>query len=400
MSDVKDTGLGTGNAPGAGAGLYVHVPFCLRKCFYCDFNSYVAKDAGLAAYLQAVEKEMALYAHDPAVAAAAFRSIFVGGGTPTVLPTDSLVRVVRQALALARLGDGEVTEVTVEANPGTVQPTMLSALRASGVNRLSLGVQSLDDGLLRVIGRVHSAAEARQAYAMARDAGFANINIDLMFALPGQQPDQWQNTVEQVLEWQPEHISCYSLIIEDGTPFGDWYAAGRLSLPGEECEAGMYEWVIDRLQAAGYEHYEISNFARPGCHCIHNEIYWHNEWYLGVGPGAHSHWGGRRFANERAPAKYNAMLAADVGAQLPIVEMQSLNLDDQMDETLMMGLRLLAGVSEERFCERFHCSMRDVYGNQIASLVRQGLVSYNGQVLRLTKRGLLVANRVFAEFLR
>jgi oxygen-independent coproporphyrinogen-3 oxidase len=218
-----------------------------------------------------------------------------------------------------------------------------------------------------------------------------------MFALPGQTMTQWKDTVEQAITLKPEHISCYSLIVEDGTPFGDRHSAGELTLPGEDAEAAMYEWVIERLGKAGYEQYEISNFALPGFRCAHNQIYWHNQWYLGLGPGAHSHWAGQRYANERGLSGYNASLAA---GRLPVTKREQLSCDEQMDETLIMGLRLLDGVDEDSFQRRFGQKMIDVYGHQINRLIGQGLLQYDGAIARLTSHGLLLGNQVFAEFLR
>lgn len=382
-------------AAGVQAGLYIHVPFCVRKCHYCDFNSYVAGDALVALYLEALIKELEYYNTFAPAAGLSYATIYVGGGTPTVLLPSDLALLVQRASAQA--GAEQWLEVTVEANPGTVSTAGLAELRAAGANRLSLGAQSFDAGLLQVLGRIHTAHDIAASVRSAREAGFANINLDLMFALPGQTLPQWQDTVERALRLAPEHISCYSLIVEDGTPFGALQASGKLNLPAEDDEVAMYEWAMERLARAGYQHYEISSFARPGYRCRHNELYWRNEWYLGLGPGAHSHWAGERFANEPLPATYCRMLAQ---GQPPVVTRHQLSLAEQMDETLMMSMRLLEGITEERFRGRFGRRLDEEYPSEISRLVQLGLVSYDGRVLRLSRRGLLLGNQVFAAFLR
>ncbi len=381
-------------ASALGTGLYVHVPFCMRKCLYCDFNSYAASSDQISAYVEALLAEIRLYAGLNEFQNVSFTTLFIGGGTPTLLPVSDLERIIRVASSLSVQPP---EEISIEANPGTVSPDSLQALRRMGINRLSLGVQSFDGRLLQVLGRVHTADEAVAAVDWARRAGFANINLDLMFALPGQSLQQWQATLAAALDLWPEHISCYSLIIEEGTPFGQMYDKGLLPLPGEDLEAEMFEYAVRQLKAAGYEHYEISNFARPGYRCKHNQIYWRCAPYLGLGCGAHSYWGGERRANAAKPAEYRRLA---LQGRLPIVERQVLTKDEQMDESMMLGLRMLEGVSAKGFRRRFGLQLTDVYGPQIQRLQASGLVHWDSDRLSLTPRGLLLGNQVFAAFLR
>ncbi|MGI6609379.1 MAG: radical SAM family heme chaperone HemW [Limnochordia bacterium] len=378
--------------PGAGAGIYVHVPFCLRKCCYCDFVSYPACTEEMQTYFEALAREIETVARE--MLQVPVTSIFVGGGTPSVLPCAMLCSILRQILSMFKHSPD--VEVSVEVNPGTVNATSLAAIRAAGANRLSIGVQSLDSRLLELLGRLHTAQDAVTSVLAARSAGFTNISIDLMFGLPEQAMPHFRQTLEQVLELTPDHVSCYSLIVEPSTPLATLLRENKLSLPDEETELAMYEWAIERLRSAGYEQYEISNWSRPGHRCQHNEIYWRNEWYRGLGPAAHSHWGGQRWANTSDVEAYSRGLEQGL---LPIAERRQLSPDDEMDETMIMGLRLLEGVSDGRFRSRFGRGLRSVYGDEIARLVRLGLVEYDTSV-RLTRRGLLFGNQVFAAFLR
>ncbi|HEX6972743.1 MAG TPA: radical SAM family heme chaperone HemW [Limnochordia bacterium] len=373
-------------------GLYVHVPFCVRKCYYCDFNSYTVERGAVDAYLDALAREIALHARsDPP----AFDTIYFGGGTPSILSGAALCSIVARLRAAFAISDA--AEITLEANPGSLTPGKLAAWGEAGVNRVSLGVQSFDDELLARLGRSHSAQDAIEAIAAIRRAGFTNFNIDLMFGLPGQSAAQWDETLRRAIDLAPPHVSCYSLIIEEGTPYGEWYARGQLRLPGEDAEADMYERAIERLSAAGYEHYEISNFALPAHRSVHNQIYWRNEPYVGLGPGAHSYWRGVRTANVRPVGAYAARLRAGDDA---VESRWPVGTDDEMDETMMLGLRLLEGVSEHRFRSRFGRSLTDTYGASIAALVRDGLLEHDTAGVRLSRRGLFLANRVFAAFLR
>lgn len=379
--------------PAAAKGLYVHIPFCVRKCPYCDFNTFPVERTAVKQFLASLRNEIRYWRQE--LGNVRFDTVFIGGGTPTVLSGSQLAEVIafiREAFDIA-----PDAEITVEANPGSVTRRGLEAMAASGVNRVSLGVQAFDDALLQAIGRNHSVKDVYASYALIREAGLTNVNIDLMFALPRQTMAQWEATLTAVVELNPAHISGYSLIIEEGTPFAELDRQGRLALPGEELEAAMYEAMVDHLSAAGYELYEISNFCRDRMRCRHNEIYWHNGQWLGVGPGAHSYWGGRRFWNVRPLDLYSER----VDAGLPAVEGSEVcDRDTEMDETMMLGLRLTDGVSLAAFEKRFQVSLLDVYGEQVDRLMEAGLLRLEHGRLRLTARGRLLANRVFAAFLR
>jgi len=328
------------------------------------------------------------------------QTLYVGGGTPTVLPAQdlaALVSDVRCALSLPKNA-----EITVEANPGTVEAAGLRCLHQAGVNRLSVGVQSFDDRLLRLLGRIHTAEQARAVVHQARVAGFQNLNLDLMLGLPHLTLQGWQEALCWALELEPQHLSLYALTVEEGTPLAAQIEAGTVPPPDDDLAADMYEWAEDTLDQAGYLHYEISNWALPGHACRHNLIYWRNEPYIGLGAGAHSWWGGRRRANLCAPADYVRSVQA---GQPPVAEEEPIGRDLEMGETMMMGLRLLEeGVASQRFEQRFGASLDQTYATEIAELTACSLlerVPREGALerIRLTHRGHLLGNSVFARFL-
>lgn len=377
--------------------LYIHIPYCPQKCAYCDFNSYagsILDDQG--AYVAALQAEMARYAADPRVVGRPIATVFIGGGTPTLLPSRLLAQVLEQARATFPFAAD--AEVSVEANPGTVDyagDKLLAAFTA-GANRLSFGVQAFQDRILQRLGRVHSVAEVEQAVATARRAGFCNLNIDLMYGLPDQTLADWQETLERALALAPEHISAYSLIIEEGTAFHVDWERGRLETPDEGAEEEMFHLVRAVLGAAGYEQYEVSNFARSGYRSRHNQVYWRNEEYLGLGAGAHSYLNGERFWNVRLPQTYVRRLTS---GQSPVEAGERLDAPGAMAETMMMGLRLLDGVEEARFAARFGRPLGEVYGPVLARLQKDGLLEQAGAAWRLTQRGLRLGNQVWAAFL-
>ncbi|MDW8269917.1 MAG: radical SAM family heme chaperone HemW, partial [Anaerolineae bacterium] len=356
--------------------LYLHIPFCRRKCPYCDFNTYAGREGRYAAYAQALATDLTregLAQGRPPV-----RSVFVGGGTPTVLAPDHLETIwagLRRGFHL--LPDAEIT---VEANPGTVDRSRFETLRRLGVNRLSLGVQSFAADELRFLGRIHSAEDTIAAVALARRVGFTNINLDLIFGLPGQRPSSWAQTLERALDLAPEHLSLYSLTVEEGTPLATWVAQGRVAPPDPDLAADLYELACERLEAAGYHHYEISNWAQgpleadglPRYASRHNLVYWRNEPYLGFGPGAHSHQNGRRWAIIRSPDAYIRHVAE---GPAPREFEETLSPALMMGETMMLGLRLLGtGVSRAAFRERFGSEVTEVYAKELAELTARGLV--------------------------
>lgn len=355
-----------------GAGLYVHVPFCEKLCHYCDFNTYLLRDGGVDDYLTALEREIALYRARPDVAETTFSSVFIGGGTPTALTAPQLTRLL--TALQAGFSVAADAEITIEANPGTLIDSRLEALLAAGVNRLSIGVQSLNDDLLRTLGRIHNARQAADCYERARRLGFNNISLDLMFGLPGQDPADWRQTLTEIVSWGPDHLSCYGLIIEQGTLFGELHERGQLPLPGEDYEVEMYRFTMKHLAEHGYEHYEIANWARPGKQSRHNRIYWLNGQWLGLGPGAHSQWQGKRFANVRLPHEYAKLTAA---GKFPVASSEDIPARVAVEDTLMLGLRLREGVDAAAFTERFGADLEAEFGRAIEYLTAADLLEWH-----------------------
>ena len=380
-------------------GLYVHIPFCERKCSYCDFNSGVYGPETRERYVFALLNDIL----SSPLAGTRAKSAFFGGGTPSVMPAAALARLMDALSETFHFDDD--AEITVECNPGTIASermagetteAFLQLLRTAGINRLSFGVQSLDAGLLQTLGRIHSPEQAVESVHLAREAGFDNINVDLMFALPGQTHAQWAETLDGALTLEPEHISAYSLIVEPETPFALWDQQGRLPRCNEDDEAAMYETVIQTLTSAGYEHYEVSAFARPGKRSVHNTIYWRNEEYLGFGVGAASYVDGERSTREGRLESYVQL--AENGMD-PTVSRERLDRRGRMGETMMMGLRILDGVNRGAFVERFGNDPCDEFAEEVATLSRQGLLEVTPGAIRLTYRGLFLGNEVWEAFI-
>lgn len=370
------------------AGVYVHFPFCRSKCAYCDFASYPGREALMAPYCQRLLAELA--ARRGALSGPV-GSVYFGGGTPTALPADLLCDTV--ASALGRLELAANAEITLEANPGTVDGDTLARLRGIGVNRLSLGLQSADDALLARLGRIHRYADFRRAYEAARRAGFDNISVDLMFALPGQSRGSLAASLAEVIALGPEHISCYCLRVEPGTPFAQQLAAGSLNLPGEDEAADMLALVRRTLAGASYDPYEISNFCRPGRASRHNLTYWRGGEYLGVGCAAASFLAGARTANTPDLAAY---LAADD----PTASAERPEGREAMFEFVMLGMRLKSGLDMAEFSRRFGMTPRQAYPEQIAQLTRAGLLAGDGVTcLKPTERGVALNNQLLLPFL-
>jgi len=379
-------------------GLYVHIPFCPSKCSYCDFASFPGLNHLYVDYVLAAQEEARRQAR--AWAGAVFDTIYVGGGTPTVLPAESLLQLLGACREVFDLT--QVEEITVEANPGTVSETDLRVLRAGGVNRLSLGVQSFRDDELRMLGRAHTTQQAIEAVEMARRAGYANLSLDLMFGLPGQTLAHWEESLAMALYLRPEHLSLYALTPEAGTPLADRISEGVLPPVDDDLAARMYERAEEALETAGYRHYEISNWALgqgdiPPLVCRHNLTYWRNAPYLGLGAAACSYDGRRRWGNVEHPAEYVRRLHAGVD---PTAYEETLGREAAMGETVMLGLRLVSGIDAQAFSERFGASLWDVYAEEIDEFVEAGLLAADRCGIRLTRRGRLLGNRVFAAFLR
>ncbi len=383
--------------------LYVHIPFCHAKCHYCDFNSYAGQLRWREPYVQALLGEIA-WAGDLARGSGAAgrpvdqswpcRTIFFGGGTPSLLTAVQVAQIIaaaRQAFAVQA-----AAEITLEANPGALEEEHLVALRAAGVNRLSLGAQSFDAGLLRWMGRIHGPEEIERAFYLARRAGFDNINLDFIFGLPDQRMEQWEATLDRALALSPDHLSLYALIVEEGTPLHRWVEQGRVCPADEDMTAEMYLLAQRRLAEAGYVQYEISNWARPGKACQHNLTYWRNLPYLGVGAGAHSSFAGRRFSTALPVREYIERVQR-VGHA--VVESEEIGPDLEMTETAMLALRLNTGLSETIFARRFGVSFEQVFGARLASVEAAGLVEREAGMVRLSEQGRLLGNEVFMRLL-
>lgn len=427
--------------------LYVHIPFCVKKCAYCDFLSAPASETEKERYVNLLCEEI----EKKAVRYPDYRgtTVFFGGGTPTTLKADQLKKILcklkerfyidqhdtAQNERVKEAGKGRETrgkagvpEITLECNPGTVTKEDLRKLQAAGFNRLSIGLQSAQNVELKQLGRIHTWEDFLETYTFAREAGFENINVDMMSALPGQNVKSYVNTLEQVTALRPEHISAYSLMIEEGTPFYERYGEADEErrkdgedkahlLPTEEEERRMYELTEKILERESYHRYEISNYALPGFECRHNIVYWRRGEYLGFGLGAASLMGNCRFTNCREMKAYEEQLKGECAARASETktdetvgvhkeygektdyDVQHLSVSDQMEEFMFLGLRLTEGISAEKFEECFHVTIEEVYGEIIMKLQRQGLLARSGDRIFLTKRGLDVSNMVFAEFL-
>jgi oxygen-independent coproporphyrinogen III oxidase len=373
----------------AALALYLHVPFCRRRCTYCDFNTYAGLESLIPAYVEALAQEIRRSGQGEAVT-----TLFFGGGTPSLLPLasfKSLLSACREAFAL-QAG----AEISVEANPGALDREKLSGLRRLGVNRLSLGLQSAHADELALLGRIHTFEQAAQAVTWAREAGLENLGLDLLYGLPEQTLGRWVATLRAALRLKPQHISAYCLTVEPDTSLARQIAAGKLPEPDPDQAAQMYELAEATLAGAGFEHYEISNWAKPSYACRHNLVYWRNEEYLGLGAGAHSHRDGRRWWNLASPQTYIQRIQAGLS---PEAGSESISPALARGETMMLGLRLGGGVRAARFWERFGDELETLYGQELEELVARGLIRWDGERVCLTARGRLLGNQVFMRFL-
>ena len=412
--------------PGEGPlGLYIHIPFCARKCPYCDFNTYARLEPLYEAYSKALCREMARWA--ARLDGRTVDTVFLGGGTPTVLSSGQLRRIL--GLVHDRFALAADIEISCEANPGIEDRGQFALLHSLGVNRLSLGVQSFQEEELAFLDRIHNAEDALRGYDAARDAGFTNINLDFMFGLPRQSVEAWNDSLDRALDLAPRHVSLYSLIVEPDTPLAHWVETGQTPAPDDDAAAEMYETAITRMGAAGYAQYEVSNWARgAGFACRHNLLYWRNQEWIGVGPGAHSHLrfptslgaespgdlpflsgdsgdeatgsGGPavavRWSNRKAVQGYIRRVEAD---ENPVDFHEEISAEVSMGETMMLGLRLVReGVPYARFEATHGQQLRAAFGPSLDRLEEEGLLESDGERVHLTPRGLLVGDRVFSEF--
>ena len=383
--------------------LYFHIPFCIHRCAYCDFNTYAGQESKIPAYVEALCREVEIVAHN-APEKLQVHTIFFGGGTPSLLSTSHFEYILKTVQNLFNVTAG--AEISLEANPGTVTLESLQDLHKLGFNRISLGVQSASPDELRQLERIHDFFDVIDAVTWVRRAGFDNLNLDLIFGLPDQSLAQWQKTVNLVLGLNPDHLSLYALTVEPGTPFGRWAQHGLISVQNPDTAADMYEWAGDTLEKKGFEQYEISNWAKPDKECLHNLQYWRGQPYLGFGAGGHGCAGGSRISNALRIKTYieRLMVAQSIDKFLfPVspatIHQIQISRHVEMQETMMTGLRLTKeGVSEDNFAKRFGVSMLDVFGSEIHELTALQLLEWSRPILRLSKRGRLLGNQVFMRF--
>lgn len=376
-------------------GLYIHIPFCVQKCKYCDFLSAPADDTTKKRYVDALCKEITGYKE--LTKEYELATIYFGGGTPSVLDA-SFIEQILDAVKKSFTVD-MAAEVTLEVNPGTASFDKLKHYKEIGINRLSIGVQSAKEEELKLLGRIHSFEDAKKTVEWAREAGFTNLSLDLMSALPGQSFEAYKENVEAILSLNPEHISSYSLIVEEGTTFYEQYAEGmpkEEELPDEETDRAMYAYTKERLVQAGYARYEISNYSKPGYESRHNSSYWIGTEYLGVGLGASSLFTNARYHNETDLVNYMEEMEAGRDVRR---EIERLVLEEQMEEFMILGLRMMCGVSRAEFQRCFGRPIETVYGSALKKLERQGLLTLEGDTIVLTETGIDVSNQVFVEFI-
>ncbi len=396
--------------PSEGMGLYIHVPFCKTKCPYCDFNTYQGIESQMGAFLESVTSELRLWGK--ALGRPRVRTVFFGGGTPSYLPQGDIAGILSAADEAFEVDPQ--AEVTIEANPGDLTGDACRVLLRQGVNRLSIGVQSLDNSLLQLLGRRHSADGAIEAFRTAREAGFGNINLDLMYGLPHQDLAQWEDTITRLADLAPEHISLYALTLEEGTPMHLWAKQGKIPEQDPDIAADMYATARQVLADAGFHHYEISNWSQPGLESRHNLIYWRNEAYLGVGPGAHSRLGEYRFWTALAPREYADRASRwaqedstgwdefgedELGSAHTVEGWEHIDSDTSCAEAMFLGLRLLDGLDLGRTSAVVGQDLSLRYGSEIEDLLALRLLRSEQGVIRLDESAYLIANQVFTRFL-
>ena len=370
--------------------IYVHIPFCATKCYYCAFNTYAFHKEQAKAYLAALRTEMELYAPETEP----LQTIFIGGGTPSILSTNALAQLFTDIQQHFQITPD--AEITVECNPGTVDNEKLRVMKANGVNRLSFGLQAMQDEILKQLGRIHTVTEFLESYRLARENGFENINIDLIFALPDQTMKAWHHTLNEVISLEPDHISAYNLVMEETTPFYEAWQAGELLLPTEDTEADMFQYTIETLTTHGYTHYEICNFAKPDHYAKHNLVYWNNQPCIGLGAGASGYVNGVRYTNIRGIPPYINKLSK---RNKPIADTERLTGNAEKAETLMLALRKREGISLEDYQNRFGEEIEVAFADILKKWIDLQLLERTATHLRLTHRGRFLANEVLIELI-
>lgn len=372
--------------------MYIHIPFCISKCYYCDFNSYSDKNEYILDYIKHVNNELKMYSK--IVSKYKIKTIFIGGGTPSSIKASYIYEILKNIYKNFNVSD--IIEVSIELNPKTVDDEKLKTYKEIGINRISIGCQSLQDKILKSIGRVHTSSDFHKTYELIIKHGFSNINVDLMFGLPEQSTNDVLSTLSDITSLEVNHISLYSLIIEEGTKFYNWYNNSKIKLPEEDEERNMYHQSIDYLKDQGYNHYEISNFAKSGFECEHNLFYWQLKPYIGIGLGAHSNIGGKRFWNYGDFESYFVNIR---DGMLPISGEEVINTEMEMAEFLILGLRLIKGISKKEFYQRFNISVDDVYGEVLKTHRESGLLYIDEEYIKFTSKGLDLANLVLVDLL-
>ncbi len=363
-------------------GLYIHIPFCIKKCKYCDFTSYVGCEDKFDAYLNAIFNEMKEYSGESA------NTVFIGGGTPSILSPKQITELMNNIHKNFNLSPD--CEISMEANPGTLNTDKMHAMYDGGINRVSVGVQSFNDTELELVGRIHNAKTAYNNIWQLSEMGFNNINLDVMSALPFQNIKNLSNTLKKAIELPITHISAYSLILEDGTPLKAEYENGKFTLPTDDEDRKMYAYTVGFLKENGFMRYEISNFAKEGYECRHNKKYWSCDEYIGIGASAHSYIGNKRFSNTNNLQEYIN------GAKRDITELTK---NDKISEFMMMGLRTQKGVSEQEFKNRFGMEINNIFKNETEKFIKLGLMNYDGSYYSLSDRGFDISNSIMCEFI-
>jgi len=369
-------------------GLYIHIPFCKKKCLYCDFPSYGSMEKYMVDYAKALSIEINNKCKDRK-----FNTIFIGGGTPSYLSMEAW-KILKETLSKVNKYDDY--EFSVECNPGSFDKDKLEIIKAAGANRISIGLQACQDELLASLGRIHSFDEFLKSFEMARNIGFENINVDLMFAIPRQSFSQWKETLEKVSGLEPEHISCYSLIVEEGTPFYKMNEEGSLVLPEEDTEVKMYNYTVEFLKGNGYKQYEISNFAKEHKECMHNLIYWSMDEYIGCGASAHSYFNNIRNKNDGNVKKYIEKILTNKDAS---TEEHENSTKDNMEEFMFLGLRKTEGISISDFKSKFNVNIYDIYGSVINKYKDLGLIKVDQDKVYLSEKAVHISNTIMSDFI-
>lgn len=378
-------------------GIYIHIPFCKSKCKYCDFVSFQGKEEKQDAYIECLLKEIEKQKLDEINKKYKVTTIYIGGGTPSFIDSKHIEKILKLLKEKLQNNSSEEIEVTMEVNPGTANKEKLTKYKEAGINRLSIGLQSTNNKILQEIGRIHTYEQFLETYHLAKEVGFKNINVDLMLALPNQTIQDLKESLEKIIELNPNHISVYSLILEEGTPFFELEQAGKLNLPDEELERQMYWYVKNKLEIAGYNHYEISNFAKIGEESKHNLNCWNQEEYLGFGLAAHSYFDNKRFSNTNNLDLYIKNINENNQEKnIELHERQSI--EDKKKEYMLLGLRKIEGVSISKFKEKFIDNPIYLFKNELATLVEEDLIEVDIDSIKLTNKGLDLANLVWEKF--